>query len=558
MRQAKETKFSVPVLEAADQMHLGDKLGAGGSSNGTMEVVETLVYRRELATDGIIKVEDWLYNYYFSSFVARGPFEWEAASPTASWGDEASWSGEGIPTANEEVKFTKVAKAEPIIVKLDGNRQIKKLSFSNASPSWTLAEGSFPGARLNITDGDATGSENIDALAAVDGTTLNLQVAMGGFSGSANDELTFLGNGGTVNFHKQIAARLNLGSSTSASRGMTYSLEAPNLIVTRFHAGFHDNPADAPVNGTVSTFVRVNQSQTTTADQIRVAGGGGSQFGVLTIQNKATWNQEKGAIYIGYSGSNGIDKRSNGRIEIGHPSSVGNLTIGNDVGLEIGEGGGTGVIDVHNGTLTVKASNDTQTVLLGDRGGDQASGGGNGTLNLNASGTILTARNFTRQVALASGSGTFNFNGGLLRLNRATGNVTKDLIGSGITVTLSGPGARIDTNGHNTVLARDLSGSGGMEKLGKGTLTLTGKNSYKGETKVTAGILTVSGPALPVNGTLQVNGGQVSLNGAVKVAKLVFAGAPQAAGTWGATGSGAKNIDDTRFAGTGVLTVGGG
>ena len=83
------------------------------------------------------------------------------------------------------------------------------------------------------------------------------------------------------------------------------------------------------------------------------------------------------------------------------------------------------------------------------------------------------------------------------------------------------------------------------------------KSFPKGDTKLTAVVLAISGAGPPASGTLPVNGGKVNLTGPVTVATLVFAGAPQASGTWGATGSGAKNIDDTRFAGSDVLTVSG-
>jgi len=539
-RQSKEMKASVAELEAADQMQLGDKLDAGGASNGTMDVLETVVFNRELSVKDVTRVEDWLYNFYFSGIPARGPFTWAAANLTASWGDDASWSGEGIPAANEQVLFTAAPKAEPVTIHLDDNRQIKSLTFSSASPSWTLAEGSLAGATLNITDGDTTWHEDIGSVAKVDQTIVNVDTAIGGFAGSSSDELTFLGDGGTVNFRKRISSRLVLGSDPDAARGMSYSLEAPNIVQSRLYIGFHDNPAASPVNSTVSTFLRVNQTQKTTADQTRVAGGGGNEWGVMTIQNKATWDQDKGALFVGYSGSNGTQNRSNGRIEIGHPGSAGTLTIGNDTTFEIGENGGTGVIEVNNGSLLIKAGNDTRTVLIGDNGSDQNAGGGNGTINLNADGNIWAGRNFTRSGSQKSGSGKFNFNGGLLKIGRASGNVTTDLIGPGITVTLNGPGARIDTNNNSTVLARDLSGPGGLEKLGNGTLTLSGKNSYKGDTKVTGGVLKVSGQALPAGGTLQLNGGKVELTGPASAAKLVFKGAAQAPGTWGATGSGPR------------------
>jgi autotransporter-associated beta strand protein len=556
-RQGKEIKYEFKDVSPASQIRLGEKLEAGAGSVGTMQVLETVVFNKETSSKDIVRIEDWIQRHYFGDVLARPPFTWAAAGHSSSWGDDASWSGEGIPGANEAVNFTAAPKGGPITITLDGNRQIKNLSFSNASPAWTIAEGSFPGARLGITDGDTTWHEDFDAVALVDETTVNFDAGVGSFSNSAVDELTIKGDGGTVNFRKTIGSRVNLGSAPDASRGMSYAIEAANVVQSRIHVGFHDNPAGAPVNGTVSTFLRVNQSQKTTVDQIRVAGGGGNEWGVLTIQNKATWDQDKGALFVGFAASNGTQNRSNGRIEIGHPGSVGNLVIGNDTAFEIGDNGGTGVVDVNNGTLTLKTGNDTRTVLIGDCGSDQAAGSGKGTLNLNAGGTIWAARNFTRTGLHVAGSGQFNFNGGLLKIGRATGNVTKDLIGPGITVTLNQGGARIDTNNNSTVLSRDLTGSGGLEKLGNGTLTLSGKNSYKGTTKVSAGVLSISGQALPASGMLQVTGGKVNLTGPANVAKLTFAGLPQVPGKWGATGSGAEHIDDEHFSGPGVLTVNG-
>ncbi len=554
-RQMRETKFEASGLEVVSQMRLGQKLEGGATPVGTMDLAETVVFNRELGTKDVIRVEDWLLKAYFSD-LRRGPFSWEAASLTSSWGDDASWSGEGVPEANEEVQFTAAPRSEPVTVTLDGHRQIKRMIFSSASPSWTIADGFFKEPQLNITDGDTTGSEDISGTITVNDTILNLQSRIGGFDGAVSDEIIFWGDGGTVNFRKSVGSRINLGANPSASRGMVYEVHAPDIVTVRWYIGFHANPSKAPVNGTVSTFVRVNQNQKVSVDQIRIGGGGGGQFGVLTIQNKATWNQDKGAFYIGYSGSNGTQGRSNGRVELGHPNSAGNLTIGNDATLKVGDIGGTGVIDVNNGTLTIKAGNDTQSVTISNCGSDQVNGGGQGTVNLNSGGTISTARRFTRNVPTSNGSAKFNFNGGLLKIDRGTGDVTKDLFGPGITVTLNQGGAKIDTNGHSTVITRDLSGIGGLDKLGNGTLSLAGKNSYKGETTVRAGVLSVSGAALPPGGTLQITGGKVNLTGASRVSKLVVGGLPRAPGTWGATGSGAENIDDLSFNGPGSLTVG--
>lgn len=66
----------------------------------------------------------------------------------------------------------------------------------------------------------------------------------------------------------------------------------------------------------------------------------------------------------------------------------------------------------------------------------------------------------------------------------------------------------VDTAGSNSTLANSISGSGGLAKQGAGTLTLTGANSYTGDT-------TVSGGQLSINGSV-VSKVTVAQNGALR------------------------------------------
>jgi fibronectin-binding autotransporter adhesin len=102
-----------------------------------------------------------------------------------------------------------------------------------------------------------------------------------------------------------------------------------------------------------------------------------------------------------------------------------------------------------------------------------------------------------------------------------------------------------------------ISGSGTLTKNGAGALTLGGTNTYTGDTILNAGSIAVDGDSIADTGKVAINGGTIALTGTEIVGSLDFGGVPQATGTWGATGSGAAHIDDTRFTGTGLLQVGG-
>ena len=104
-----------------------------------------------------------------------------------------------------------------------------------------------------------------------------------------------------------------------------------------------------------------------------------------------------------------------------------------------------------------------------------------GTYNLNGGTLILNS--------LVSGGGTaaFNLGGGTLQTNGSFG------INLPMTLTRIGGNANVDTNGNNVQLCGVLSGPGGLNKLGSGTLTLSALNTYSGDTTVNDGTLEIAG-----------------------------------------------------------------
>ncbi len=101
-----------------------------------------------------------------------------------------------------------------------------------------------------------------------------------------------------------------------------------------------------------------------------------------------------------------------------------------------------------------------------------------------------------------------------------------------------------------------ISGTGSLIQSGSGTTVLGGANTYTGDTVVNAGKVAVDGDSIPDSGTLRILGsGGVAVSNIEQVQALYIDGNLKAAGTYGATGSGATHIDDAHFSGTGVVQV---
>ncbi len=184
---------------------------------------------------------------------------------------------------------------------------------------------------------------------------------------------------------------------------------------------------------------------------------------------------------------------------------------------------------------------------------------GAGTLTLSAAstyggGTALDAGIVDFAALDNLGGGAITFDGGTLRY--AAGN-TADISGRG--VTFDARGATIDVGANNVTFTQPIGngGSGGLTMVGSGTLTLSGANTYAGDTMVTAGTLQLDasgGPALA--GNLVVTGGiaQMLQSGQLAPhANLVVSGGTFDLGPNAVTVGGVQLVGGS-IVGTGVLT----
>ncbi|MCL4207844.1 MAG: autotransporter-associated beta strand repeat-containing protein, partial [Pirellulaceae bacterium] len=162
----------------------------------------------------------------------------------------------------------------------------------------------------------------------------------------------------------------------------------------------------------------------------------------------------------------------------------------------------TGGTFAHNsGTVTFDAGSGTQTLNSGGATFHAVTHSGVGTLQLVTS-SLTTAGTFTNS------AGIFDINGLSPNLNKLT------LTGGNIADTNGTPGQITSSNAYdlqNGTVSAKLVGGVGLTKTTSGTVTLSGANSYTGNTTVSAGTLVVTGVIGSGGGTAVTTTGTAAL-----------------------------------------------
>ena len=148
----------------------------------------------------------------------------------------------------------------------------------------------------------------------------------------------------------------------------------------------------------------------------------------------------------------------------------------------------------------------------------------NGTFNLDG-GVLTTGRIYESNGTVATAyNSTFNFNGGMLKALATTANGAT-FMETLNTANVKAGGALIDTNGANITIGQALvadpvSTGGGLTKLGAGTLTLTGANTYTGTTLVSAGNLAFTAPYSALSATTVATSARLQINSGATASTL--------------------------------------
>ncbi|MEY4244023.1 MAG: hypothetical protein RLZZ245_1608, partial [Verrucomicrobiota bacterium] len=262
-----------------------------------------------------------------------------------------------------------------------------------------------------------------------------------------------------------------------------------------------------------------------------------------------------------------------GNVNVGERGAVGTFVLSDSGNLSVtgalGIVSNTALNGTGNTTMGTFTQSGTSTVTVGSllltntNNTDQAYTN-TAVYNLNG-GTLATASIGSNNIGTLSGGANnsiFNFAGGTLQASASTTTFMEGLT----TANVKDGGVTIDTNGFDITIAQALlhfSGAttDGLTKSGNGTLTLSGANTYTGDTVVTRGTLSLgngttsttladtAGVVIGTDATAVLN---LDYTGTDTVASLTINGVVKIAGVYG------SSDPSGRITGAGTLTVGAG
>lgn len=319
-----------------------------------------------------------------------------------------------------------------------------------------------------------------------DGPNTTANNAVDGGSGTWNNAITnWTGAAGAVSTSWQAGFAVLQGAAGTVTLGDDIELDGMQFRTD----GYVIEGGGFSLQGDVESIIRVDPLITATINAPIVDGVGGpmrltsSGAGLLVLNGTNT--------YTGGTAING------GSVQIGADNNLGavggGLSLNNGSLLTSASFNSNRAVDLGvDGGVFVPQSGTTLTLVNSIAGAGMLSKEGGGTLvltgtNTYSGGSLLGSGvlAISRDANLGDSGGELVFDGGTLRLDAdVTLSSTRD-------VTLNTPGGSIDTNGNTGTFAQTLGGSGGLTKLGAGTLVLSGQNLYNGGTNINAGTLQV-------------------------------------------------------------------
>ncbi len=495
---------------------------------------------------------------------------------SSDYNDATNWnSSPAAPTGNMEIKgagFTPVITATPTWSTVDiivgggasGRLDHTAGTLSTGTVNWFLLGFQGVTATYNLANtagtggtytgfGQGSGSLNVGGnwLVALDGgTTSNVNINTSGTVTVLGG--VFLGTTGATN------TNFNLDNGTVSVTGQLqvggdfYGQGAGTNVL---------NMSGGSISADIVTIARGSNNVAVMNSTVNLTGGTLNAGRYLTLgfagsaTNTATVNNSGGTVNVNTAGGGHLEMAVYDPTTNTFNQNSGSLNLQNNANILYGAGGNhSGVSTFNHNGGNVTFYSDAGTTVGGTGIIRLGQVGDTGTYAYNLNGGVLTT-NGVEKTATA-GSGTFNFNGGTLRAGSASATFMTGLTSA----VVQAGGAVIDSNGYSITIGQALTdggGDGGLTKLGAGTLTLTGANTFTGDIMIAGGTLSINSAFINDAADVSLVTGSIFDLGFVgndTIASLFINGAPQAVGTYGGVGSGA-NFELPYFSGTGLLNV---
>ncbi len=435
---------------------------------------------------------------------------WTKGAGTLNWGNATNWSSGTVPDSNYNVTFSSTGISSGDTIVLGGDRTVNALTI-DSTVNFTIGGGS---GTLTLNSGyitRTTASSGTQTIAQPLTISANALIAntVWDISGSGNltiagpltvtnsiTTLTKIGTGMVVLAGTStVPGTLNIddGDLTLNSGG---ALTVNNIAGTDGALNFDGGTLNLTGTSNLHLYgIRVGRDatgtftllpgMTLTADVFLTVGRDNGGQGTFTNQG-GTVNATTKIVVGTYSGSYGhyIQQSSANPAD---PLPVTN-TAATYVGSYIGTTGGVGLLEMKSGTFT------TAGLEAGYTGaGTFTQSGGTvtvtGTLDIanSAQGTYNLTGGTLLLSSLTKGTGTaaFNFGGGIMKAAAS--------FVSNVPLTLTGINgdSTIDTQGNTVTFSGVVSGSGGLHKLGTGTLALTPPSSSSDNLHAVTGVGTL-------------------------------------------------------------------